>query len=307
MKLLSTTTSITTLLLSTTTLSAPLQKRAPTDVDILQYALTLEHLENVFYRDALSQFPESAFLAANFTSAYYSNLLYIAYDEEEHVSLLSSALAAAGVKPVDPCTYNFPYTDPRTFVTLASILEGVGTSAYLGGAGLITSKEYLGVAGSILVTESLHTSVQRFNLGQIAAANPYGTALGLNPVFTLAAQFILSCPPDNPALPVMAFPALTATQGVPAAAGMMFTFTANGTVPDTFFVVFVSGLETTSVPGSLMDGGMISATIPPTAMGQTYVFVSAAETNGTIMDEMVLFGPAVVEVTPAAPVFVPDE
>ena len=162
------------------------------------------------------------------------------------------------------------------------------------------------------MTESLHTSVQRFNLGQIAAANPYGTALGLNPVFTLAAQFISSCPADNPALPVMAFPALTATQGVPAAAGMMFTFTANGTVPDAFFVVFVSGLETTSVSGNLVmmeegAGGMISATIPPTAMGQTYVFVSAAETNGTIMDEMVLFGPAVVEVTPAAPVFVPDE
>ena len=68
--------------------------------------------------------PESEFLAAGFTSAYYSNLKYIAHDEESHVELLTSALTAAGAKPVAACEYDFPYTDPKTFVSLASILEG---------------------------------------------------------------------------------------------------------------------------------------------------------------------------------------
>ena len=297
------TTSAATLLLAITAIAHPVKRQAGvTDVDILQYALTLEHLENVFYKGAVSSMSEKDFTDAGFSAAYYNNLKYVTHDEEQHVELLTSALTTAGAKPVAACTYSFPYTDAKSFVSLASVLEGVGVSAYLGGAGLITSKAYLGVAGSILVTESLHQSVQRFNLGEVAPANPYGTALGLNPVYTLAAAFIKACPSSNPALPVKAFPTLTATQGIPAAEGITFTFSVKGTLPSTFFVVFVSGLDTTSVTPTL-QGGMIAAVIPATAMGQTYVFISKSKTNGSITDDIILYGPAVIEVTPPAPTF----
>lgn len=297
-------TSIGAIALAALASSHPVDKRqaAITDLDILQYALTLEHLENVFYKQGISMMPESAFLAANFTSAYYNNLLYIATDEEQHVKLLTTSIAATGATPVAACEYDFPFTDPMSFVALASVLEGVGTSAYLGGAGLISSKEYLGVAGSILVTESIHTSLQRFNLGEVAPANPYGTALGLNDVYTLAAAFIKSCPSSNPPLPVKAFPSLTATQGEPTSEGISFTFKANGTLPSSFFVTFVSGLSTTSVTGTAI-GDMVSAIVPATAAGQSYAFITNAETNTTVMDSMVLFGPAIVEVTPPSPMF----
>lgn len=297
------TTSAATSLLLITALAHPVKRQAAvTDLDILQYALTLEHLENTFYKGGVESMSEQDFLNAGFSSDYYNNLKYITHDEEQHVELLTSAIMTAGAAPVAACTYDFPYTDPKSFVTLASVLEGVGVSAYLGGAGLITSKAYLGVAGSILVTESLHTSVQRFNLGEVAPANPYGTALGLNPVYTLAAAFITACPSTNAALPVMAFPTLTATQGIPAAEGITFTFSVKGTLPTTFFVVFVSGLSTTSVAPT-MDGDMIEAVIPATAMGQTYVFLSKAATNMTLNDSMILYGPAIIEVTPPAPTF----
>ncbi|CAD6578084.1 MAG: hypothetical protein ASARMPREDX12_008630 [Alectoria sarmentosa] len=297
-------TSAATSLLLITALARPYNKRqyAPTDIDILQYALTLEHLENTFYKGGIESMSEQDFMTAGFSSQYYTNLKYIAHDEEQHVELLTSALMTAGAKPVAACTYDFPYTDPHSFVTLASVLEGVGVSAYLGAAGLIASKAYLGVAGSILVTESIHTAVHRFNLGEVAPANPYGTGLGLDPVYTAAAAFIKTCPSNNSALPVMAFPTLTATQSIPASEGMPFTFSVKGALPMTFSVVFVSGLSTTSVAPT-MNGSLISAVVPATAMGQTYVFLTSAPTSMALNDTMILYGPAIIEVTPPAPTF----
>ncbi|KAL2045004.1 hypothetical protein N7G274_002779 [Stereocaulon virgatum] len=293
------------LLLASTAISHPIEKRADiTDLDILQYALTLEHLENVFYKGGVSTMSQDMFVAAGFSAKYYTNLLYVVNDEQDHVQYLTDAIKSTGATPVAACEYNFPYKDPMSFVALASVLEGVGTSAYLGGAGLIQSKDYLGVAGSILVTESIHTSLQRFNLGEIAAANPYGTALGLNQVFTIAGAFIKSCPASNPTLPLKAFPGLTATQGNPTSQGIPFTFQAKGTVPASAFVTFVSGLNTTSVPVT-MKGNMISAMIPNTIAGQSYAFItsSAIAAGMSVTDNMVLFGPAVIEVTPPSPMF----
>ena len=195
-----------------------------------------------------------------------------------------------------------PFNPPTTKEYFTDSYPSVGTSAYLGGAPLIKEKAYLGVAGSILITEALHTSLQRFNLGQVAPANPYGTALGLNPVFTLAAAFIKSCPATNAALPVKAFPTLKATQGIPAAPGIEFTFSVDGAMAANSFLTFVSGLATTSVP-AVMKNGMISGVIPDTAMGQTYVFLANANVSKAIMDSEILFGPAIIEVTPPSPTF----
>jgi hypothetical protein len=171
-------------LLAAVASAAPLVQRDNIDTTVLQFALTLEHLENVFYKGALSKFSEQDFEeagrcyqiltrsqwhdaddATGYSKDYYTNLQYISHDEEDHVKLLSGALKTAGVTPVEACNYTFPYTDVKSFITLSSVLEGVGTSAYLGGAPLVTSKDYLAVAGSILVTEAIHT----------APANPYGT------------------------------------------------------------------------------------------------------------------------------------
>ena len=112
--------------LASAAVAAPLATRqaAITDADILQFALTLEHLENVFYKGVLDKFTKADFEAANYSAAYYTNLEYIAHDEEAHVELLTTALAAAGAMPVAACTYSFPYTDIPSFITLSSVLEG---------------------------------------------------------------------------------------------------------------------------------------------------------------------------------------
>ncbi len=94
-------------------------------------------------------------------------------------------------------------------MTLSAVLESIGTSAYLGAAGFVGSKDILTIAASIMATEGLHTSLQRSSLGAIGAPDPFFTPLDANAVFTLAAQFIVSCPSSNAALPFTSFPSLT--------------------------------------------------------------------------------------------------
>lgn len=173
-----------------------------TDADILNYALTLEHLEDKFYREGLSNYTESDFAAAGFDSTFYNNLKTISSDETTHVAFLTAALTKAGAKPVAECTYAFGATDPKTFIQTASILEGVGVSAYLGAAAEIVSAAYLTAAGSILTVESRHSSYIRASLGESPFPTPFDVPLTLNEVYTLAAPFIVKCPDTNVALPV---------------------------------------------------------------------------------------------------------
>lgn len=261
-------------------------------------------MENVFYKQAIAKFPLSEFEKAGYPLKIYDNLKYIVHDEEEHVKLLTSALAAAGAKPVAACEYTFQFTDVKSFLTLSSVLEGVGTAAYIGGAGFITSKDYLAVAASILATEALHTSIQRVAIDRIGAASPYATSLGLNAVFTLAGAFIKSCPASNAALPVKAFPGLAVAQGQPAAPSIDITFSVVGAVDKSIkFAAFVNGLDTIYVSISQSVGPLITVKIPATVSGQTYVFLTKDNKEGPVTDDNIVNGPAIIEVTPPSPLF----
>jgi hypothetical protein len=104
---------------------------------------------------ALSQFDAAAFESAGFPSFVRSRFQQIADHEATHVSFLSTALGDIATKP---CTYSFPYTDPKSFAALAAILEGVGTGAYLGAAKFITNPAYLEAAAAVLTTETRHVA-----------------------------------------------------------------------------------------------------------------------------------------------------
>lgn len=99
------------------------------DVDILNYALTLEYLERKFYCEGISLFTQQDFIKAGFADPFYENLKEIYVDEKTHVSFLAGALKAGGYTPTVELKYDFHLTTPYAFVTLASVLEGVGVSA----------------------------------------------------------------------------------------------------------------------------------------------------------------------------------
>lgn len=137
-------------------------------------------------------------------------------------------ITAAGATPVAECTYNFGFNDVASFVATASVLEGVGVSAYLGAAASISNKAYLTAAASILTVESRHNAYIRAALQESPFPQPFDAPLDFNEVYTLASAFIVSCPSSNPAfLPLVAFPSLMASGDMPFKTGSTIMLTVN--------------------------------------------------------------------------------
>lgn len=75
------------------------------------------------------KFPDSDFQALGLSQQQIAGLKMVAATEATHVSTLQSAIAGAGAQPVQPCTYNFGFTDAAGMVGTAKVLEAVGVSA----------------------------------------------------------------------------------------------------------------------------------------------------------------------------------
>jgi hypothetical protein len=135
------------------------------DVEVLNYALTLEHLEAAFYTMAVA----SGKLGGN----ALKYLTIIRDDEVAHVQAISQGLTQAGATPVKPrASYTFaPLGDMGTqdgILKIAAALEMTGVGAYNGAARELASKTILGVAGAIVAVEARHTGLIN------ALANPNG-------------------------------------------------------------------------------------------------------------------------------------
>ncbi|KAF9766046.1 hypothetical protein IL306_001585, partial [Fusarium sp. DS 682] len=277
-----------------------IQKRASqlNDGVILNYALTLEHLEDNFYRQGLSNFTEKDFAGAGYDSTFYNNIKKVSSDETSHVDFLTKALKAAGVTPVQECTYSFGVTDVKSFLATASVLEGVGVSAYLGAAADIISKTYLTAAGSILTVEARHSSYIRAGLKQVPFAQPFDAPLSYNEVYSLASGFITGCPKENPALPVKAFPALAAAaSGSEIKTGDTVTlqtpgYALKGAEGQSVYAAFIAVTGPTFVEAKAVDGGF-SVEIPEGFAGQTYVVLTGCK--DVVSDDTVAAGPAIIE------------
>ncbi|XXH00473.1 hypothetical protein Hte_006818 [Hypoxylon texense] len=271
------------------------------DVDILQFALTLEWLEASFYQQGFAMFADDQFKALGLNDIQLADLKGIGSSEQSHVGLLQSAIAQAGVQPVQPCQYNFGFTDAAGMVATASILESVGISAYLGAAPLVSDTKILSTAASILTIEARHQSFIRIASGVAASPSPFDTPLGPKAVFSLAAPFITSCPGGSNLI-LTAFPTLTMTSPAPVAGvmalaeGSMLNFQSDAASGAAF-----CGFTNSAAPGGTAFSPFSAATgcaLPPNLAGTVYVtLTSAAPATGVLTDDITLAGPMVMNLS----------
>jgi hypothetical protein len=134
------------------TASAAAAAPLDSDLDILNYALTLEYLEAAAYK-AINDAGVLSGRAATYFKAFGQH-------EQDHVDALLATIPKLGGTPVASPTFNFSGvpTSPAEIVTFFQTVESVGVSAYLGAAPSIKNFDVLEAALAIHAVEAEHAS-----------------------------------------------------------------------------------------------------------------------------------------------------
>ncbi len=129
-------------------------KDAKKDLEIVNYALTLEYLEAEFYKQVI----ESGEVKEK---KVVELAMKIAENEQEHVDALTATVENLGGTPAPKPTTKFEDVisgGPEMILKTAAEVENLGAAAYLGQADRIKSPEVLAAALSIHSVEARHAA-----------------------------------------------------------------------------------------------------------------------------------------------------
>jgi rubrerythrin len=159
------------------------------DVAVLNYALTLEHLEFAFYRDNVDTYDLGVDGFGNSINEY---LGLIRDHEGAHVETLTAVITDLGGEPVEEAEYDFGVTDAATFLATAAALENTGVSAYDGAGQYLEDADLLTAAGTIVAVEARHASYLNLITGELPFPASFETPLSMDEVLEIAGPFIQS-------------------------------------------------------------------------------------------------------------------
>jgi rubrerythrin len=157
------------------------------DIEILNFALTLEYLEQAFYQEALRQ-------VDGLGGDLQSLVEQVESDESEHVDALTQTITDLGGEPTEAPEVDFgdAFADEDSFLELAQTFEDTGVQAYNGAAPQIESEEVLAAAGSIVQVEGRHAGLIRLQRGEDPAPTAFDETLSMQEVLDAVMPFIQS-------------------------------------------------------------------------------------------------------------------
>src|SRR3954471_16697965 len=158
------------------------------DIEVLNYALTLEHLEYAFYRDTVSQYTYGMDAFGNDIGAW---LTAVGDHEKAHVDTLTQVITDLGGTPVEEATYDFGVTDAASALATAAALENTGVSAYDGAGQYLTNLDLITAAGSIVAVEARHASYLNLITGAEPAPEAFEQAKSPDQILEIAGPFIV--------------------------------------------------------------------------------------------------------------------
>ena len=175
---------------------------AQTDLNVLNYALSLENLEAAFYNTYVGKYTATDYSTSSYgpvfgatfngnASGYIGN---IRDHENAHVAALKSVITSLGGIPVAPCVYKFNVNNVNDFLMTAMALENTGVMAYDGAISMITNLDLRQAAATIATVEARHASFLNVLNGAIPFPSAFDTPKAMADVLAIAGQFITSCP-----------------------------------------------------------------------------------------------------------------
>lgn len=155
------------------------------DVEIVNYALTLEYLEADFYQ-------KGAKMVSGLSSSQKKLIKEIGDNEQEHVDALAATAEQLGGTAVKKPKFDFgmAFGNKTAFLKTANVLEDTGVSAYNGAAPLIESTDVLAAAGGIVQVEARHSALIRLERGKSPAPLAFDKASQMEDVLKAVTPFI---------------------------------------------------------------------------------------------------------------------
>ena len=166
-------------------ISSALAEARGGDVDVLNYALTLEFLETEFYTQAAKRVKGLSKDESDLTKELRDN-------EAAHVDALTATIKDLGGKPVAKPTFAFggAFGSRMAYLKTANVLEDTGVSAYNGAAPMIKSTDVLAAAGGIVQVEARHAALIRLVRNRPPAPLTFDKASDMDEILKAVKPFI---------------------------------------------------------------------------------------------------------------------
>jgi rubrerythrin len=155
------------------------------DLEILNYALTLEYLEAEFYTKGLE--------AGILTGRARDLVSPIRDHEQEHVRAVTQTVRDLGGKPAAKPKFQFPggtFGSKAKFLAAASAFEELGVTAYHGQVPRIDDADILKAAAAIAGVESRHAAIVADLMDGDPFPAPFEKRMSMDQVLKAAGPFI---------------------------------------------------------------------------------------------------------------------